>query len=343
MGVDIADLIEPREVSLDSFKGRKVALDALNMLYQFLSIIRQPTGEPLKDSQGRVTSHLSGLFYRTSKLVENEIKPCYVFDGEPPEFKASINRERRERREEARRKYKEALRKGKMQEARKYAQQSARIQDEMIEQSKELLDAMGVPWVQAPSEGEAQAAFMASEGEVWATGSQDFDALLFGTPVLLRNLTITGKRKLPGKEKYREINPEKIVLDEVLEKLGIDREQLVIAGILVGTDYNPGGVEGIGPKTALKLVKEHGDLDSVMEQVEWDFEKDPEEIYQFFLQPPKTEDYKLEWGGPDPERIREFLCERHDFSEDRIGKPIQKLKEGEERGTQSRLDSFQKF
>lgn len=340
MGVDVSELIEPEETSLDSFTGRKVALDALNMLYQFLSIIRQPTGEPLKDSKGRITSHLSGLFYRTAKLVENEIKPCYVFDGEPPEFKSSVNKKRRKRRKEAKEKYEEALEKGEIEEARKYAQQAVSVQDEMIEQSKELLDAIGIPWVQAPSEGEAQAAYMAKEGNAWATGSQDFDALLFGTPVLVRNLTITGKRKLPGKEEYREVNPEVIRLNKTLEKLGIDREKLIIIGILVGTDYDPGGVEGVGPKTALKLVKEHGDLNSIMEEVGWKFEKDSQEIYDFFWDPPTSDDYELEWEHPNEEAIKDFLCKEHDFSEDRVKKPINKLKKGEEGGTQSRLDSF---
>ncbi|MFP4116900.1 MAG: flap endonuclease-1 [Candidatus Aenigmatarchaeota archaeon] len=340
MGVDIADLVEPEESSLDSFKGRTFSLDALNMLYQFLSIIRQPDGEPLKDSKGRITSHLSGLFYRTTKLVENEIKPFYVFDGEPPEFKETVNKERREKRKEAKEKYKKALEEGKVKEAKKYAQQSVSIQDEMIEQSKELLDAMGIPWVQASSEGEAQAAYMAKEGDAWAVGSQDFDSLLFGTPILVRNLTITGKRKLPDREEYKEINPEKIELQRLLEELGINREQLVIMGILVGTDYTPGGVKGIGPKTALELVKEHGDLRSVGNEVDWSFEENPEEILDFFMNPPVVEDYELEWRGPEEDKIKEFLCDKHDFSEDRVEKPIEKLKKNRNKGTQSRLDTF---
>lgn len=340
MGVDIAELVEPEESSLDSFKGRTFALDALNMLYQFLSIIRQPDGEPLKDSNGRVTSHLSGLFYRTSKLVEHEMKPFYVFDGEPPEFKETVNKERRERRKEAKKKYEEALEKGKVKEAKKYAQQSVSVQEEMIEQSKELLDAMGIPWIQAPSEGEAQAAFMTKEGDAWAVGSQDFDSLLFGAPVLLRNLTITGKRKLPGKEEYKEVRPEKIELEKLLKEIDLEREQLVIMGILVGTDYTPGGIKGIGPKTALDMVKEHGDLRSVIEQVDWSFDEDPEDIMDFFMNPPVADDYSLQWGEPDEEKIKDFLCDKHDFSENRVEKPIKKLKKDRNKGTQSRLDTF---
>lgn len=338
--MNISDLVEVEEARLDSFKGRKVALDALNMLYQFLSTIRQPTGEPLKDSEGRVTSHLSGLFYRTAKLVEHEIQPCYVFDGEPPEFKSSVNEKRRKRRKEAKEKYEEALKKGDMEDAQKYAQQSSKIQDEMIDQSKELLDAMGIPWVQAPSEGEAQAARMAKNGDVWAAGSQDFDSLLFGAPVLLRNLTITGKRKLPNKEKYVKIRPEKIDLSATLRKLDIDHDQLILLGILVGTDYNPGGVTDIGPKTALKLVKEHGDIRSLEENVDWEYKNSMEKIFDFFKNPPLEKDYELEWRQPDEEKIKEFLCDRHDFSENRIQKSIDRLKKASEGGTQSRLDSF---
>ncbi len=340
MGVDISELVETEESSLDAFKGRTIALDALNMLYQFLSIIRQPDGEPLKDSKGRVTSHLSGLFYRTAKLVENEITPFYVFDGKPPDFKESVNKRRRERREEAREKYEEALKKGEMKEARKYAKQSVRVQDKMVEQSKELLEGMGIPWIQAPSEGEAQAAYMARKGEAWAVGSQDFDSLLFGAPVLVRNLTITGKRKLPGKERYREVKPEMIRLQKALGELGINREQLILIGILVGKDYTPGGIKGIGPKNALELVRKKKDTESVLEEVDWPFDESSEDIMDFFLEPPVDDSYRLKWKDPDEEKIRDFLCGEHDFSESRIEKPITKLRENRDKGTQSRLDSF---
>lgn len=340
MGVDISKLVEVEGDRLDSFKGRKIGIDALNVLYQFLSTIRQPTGEPLKDSEGRVTSHLSGLFYRTARLVENEIKPCYVFDGEPPEFKSSVNEKRRKKRKEAKEKYEKALKEGDKDEAQKYAQQSARVQDEMIDQSKELLDVMGIPWVQAPSEGEAQAAYMSSKKDVWAVGSQDFDSLLFGAPVLLRNLTMTGKRKLPDKEKYVKVQPERIRLEKTLKKLNINHDQFIILGILVGTDYNPGGVSNIGPKTALKKVKEHGNLRSVRENIDWKFDNSMEDIFNFFKKPPKEGDYDLDWREPSEEKIKHFLCDKHDFSEDRIQKSMNRLKKASESGTQSRLDSF---
>ncbi|MFB6088472.1 MAG: flap endonuclease-1 [Candidatus Aenigmatarchaeota archaeon] len=340
MGVDIGNLVKSEETSLGALKGRKIAVDSLNVLYQFLSIIRQPNGTPLKDSKGRVTSHLSGLFYRTAKLIENEIKPCYVFDGKPPEFKKTTNKKRRERREEAKKKYEKALERGNAEEAKKYAQMSARVQDEMIEDSKKLLDAMGIPYVQAPSEGEAQAAFMNRKGDVWATSSQDFDALLFGSPILLRNIAITGKRKLPNKEQYVEVHPEILESKKVFDQLSIGRKQLVMVGILVGTDYNPKGIKGIGPKTAIDLVKKYDSMESIVGEVGWDFDISYDKIMDFFMDPPTNEDYSLEWRSPNEKNIKEFLCEEHDFSENRIDNSIERLENGIKSGTQKRLDSW---
>ncbi|NPA86720.1 MAG: flap endonuclease-1, partial [Candidatus Diapherotrites archaeon] len=223
MGVPLGPVIPKREVELSELSTKFLAVDAYNTLYQFISVIRQPDGTPLMDSKGRITSHLSGLFYRTIKLLENGIRVAYVFDGVPPEFKKRELEERAEKREEAERKWEEALRRGDIEEARKYATQASRLEKQMVEDAKRLLDAMGIPYVQAPSEGEAQAAYMAAKGDVWASASQDYDSLLFGTPRLVRNLAITGKRKLPGRKVYVDVKPEVIELQEVLKSLGIDR------------------------------------------------------------------------------------------------------------------------
>lgn len=343
MGVNISELVGDwkRETGIEALTGRKVAIDALNVLYQFISIIRQPDGTPLKDSSGQVTSHLSGMFYRTAKLLQTGVRPCYVFDGKPPEFKRTTNQERHKRREEARKKYKEALEKGDTTEARKWAQQGVKVDENIVKDAKEIACALGVPCVQAPSEGESQAAFMVQRGDVWASSSQDFDSLLFGASKLLRNITITGKRKVPGKEAYIEIKPEIIRLGEVLEGLGINREQLVIIGIGVGTDYNPGGLSGVGPKTALKMVKEQGNVSVLLEKLgkeNWGFDTTPREIFDFFMNPPTEKNYKLEWESPDEEKIRKILCDEHDFSEKRVNSTLEKL--AEKKGVQSRLDTF---
>lgn len=266
MGVDLKDLIPKKEVKLEDLNGRSIAVDAYNTLYQFLAIIRQPTGEPLTDREGRITSHLSGLLYRNSNLIEKGIQLIYVFDGKPPSLKEAEVERRRKIKDEALHKYDEAVKQGNFQEARTYAQMTSQLKDSMVGDAKRLLGLMGIPWVQAPSEGEAQAAHMTRKGDAWAAASQDYDSLLFGSTRLVRNLTITGRRKLPRKDVYVEVFPEVIELQYVTQLLNVTLPQLVDIGILIGTDFNPDGVKGIGPKTALKLITEHGELEKVLPQ-----------------------------------------------------------------------------
>lgn len=336
MGVQISSIIPSKEIELSDLAGKKIAIDALNTLFQFLSIIRdRMTGEPLKDSKGRITSHLSGLFYRSSNLLEVGIRPIFVFDGKPPEFKKEILEEREENRQLAEKKWKEALEKG--EPAMKYAQASSRMTDEMLEEAKKLLGYMGIPYIQAPSEGEMQCAFMCKKGDVWASASQDYDSLLDGSPRLVRNLSISGKRKIPGKELYIEVKPELIELDKILSQLGITQEQLIIIGILVGTDYNPNGVKGIGPKTALKLIKENKTLENVLKKIEWSFDISAYSIYEFFLNPHVTSEYNVEWKPPDREKIIKFMVDEHDFSQERVEKVVDKLQESYNKSKQANL------
>ncbi|MET1101175.1 MAG: flap endonuclease-1 [Pyrodictiaceae archaeon] len=345
MGVNLRDIIPTsaiHETSLQELKWKVVAIDAYNALYQFLAAIRQPDGTPLMDSKGRVTSHLSGLFYRTINLLENGIKVVYVFDGKPPELKQIEIERRKKVKSEAARKYEEALKRGDMEAARRYAQMSSKLTEDMVSEAKRLLEAMGVPYVQAPAEGEAQAAYMASKGDAWAAASQDYDSLLFGAPRLVRNLTLASKRKLPRKDVYVEVKPEIIILEELLKSLGITREQLIVLGIIVGTDYNPEGVRGIGPKTALKMVKAHRDpLKALKSLPRSEFPVEPEKIYEYFLNPPATSNYKLEWREPDEERIVRILVDEHDFSMDRVKNAVERLKKAYRehfRGKQTGLD-----
>ncbi len=338
MGVDINDIIEAREITFGDLKRKVIAIDAYNALYQFLSIIRQPDGTPLRDHLGRVTSHLSGLLYRTSNYVAEGIKPVYVFDGRPPDLKMRTVEERIEIREKAREEWEKMLKRGEIEEARIKAQQASFLSKEMVDEAKKLLDYMGIPWVQAPSEGEAQAAYMAKKGDAYASASQDFDSLLFGTPILVRNMAITGRRKLPRKKIYVEVKPEMIELQENLKKLGITREQLIDIGILVGTDYNR-GIKGIGPKTALKLIKKYGNLENVMREKGFEIEH-YEEIREIFLNPPVTDDYKLEWKNVDEEKLIKFLCGEHDFSEERVNTAIEKLRVFKKYREQRSLDSW---
>uniref|UniRef100_A0A7J2U471 Flap endonuclease 1 n=1 Tax=Ignisphaera aggregans TaxID=334771 RepID=A0A7J2U471_9CREN len=333
MGVNLRDIIPSNckfeLTDLRQLARRVVALDGYNALYQFLAAVRQPDGTPLMDSKGRVTSHLSGLFYRTINLIEGGIKPVYVFDGRPPEIKRAEIEKRVMRKEKARKLAEKAYEEGAVEEAAKYVVQAISLESYMVKDAKELLDAMGMPYVQAAEEGEAQAAYLAKKGLCWAVGSQDYDSLLFGAPRLIRNLTISGKRKLPGKEVYIEIKPEVIELDKLLKSLGITREQLIDIAILIGTDYNPDGVEGVGPKTALQLVKTHGSLEKILKHLpQAKFPEDPLKIKSYFLNPPVVDVGKIEWNEPDRERIIEILVKEHDFSLDRVENAIKRLEKG---------------
>jgi flap endonuclease-1 len=332
LGVNLRDIVSKVAVKLEDLGGKSMAIDAYNALYQFLAIIRQPDGTPLKDSTGKVTSHLSGLFYRTSNLLEMGIKPIYVFDGVPPVLKEIEIQRRRQVKVEAAVKYEQALAKGKIVEARMYAQAATSMKDYMENDSKRLLSLMGLPWIQAPSEGEAQAAHITRKGNADYCASQDYDSLLFGAPMLLRNVTISGRRKLPSKNVYVDIVPEVIELAKVLKECGITHEQLIDIGILIGTDFNPDGIKGLGPKTALKLIKEHGTLENALPHIKnAEFPVEPQRIREIFLRPEVTDDYRLEWKEPNAEGIVNFLCREKDFSEDRVRKALEKMQEGTKR------------
>ncbi len=333
MGVQLGDLVEARKISIGDLAGRSIAFDGQNVLYQFLAIIRGRQGEPLRDSQGRVTSHLSGLIYRNSNLMEAGIRVAYVFDGVPHGFKREVIEGRREARREARARYVKAVEEGDAERARLYGQQAVVASADIVGDAKRLLTLMGVPWVQAPEEGEAQSAYMASKGDVWASASQDFDSLLNGAPRLVRNLSITGRRKLPRKNVYIKIEPEIVELDRLLRDLDLTREQLIDIGILLGTDYNPDGVKGVGPKTALKLIKQHGSLEGALPHLRGaEFPHPVGEIRELFLEPNVTDDYELDWGRPDAGGIVDFLCGERDFSRDRVLKAVEKMERGFDRG-----------
>lgn len=342
MGVKLGGLAEARHVAIDDLAGRRVAFDGHNILYQFLAIIRGRGGEPLKDRDGRVTSHLSGLIYRNSNLMEAGVRIAYVFDGRPHEFKRKVIRRRVENRRKAKEKYEAAVKEGRPEEARLYGQRAVTTTTDIVSDAKRLLTLMGAPWVQAPGEGEAQSSHMALEGDVWGAASQDFDSLLYGAPRLIRNLSITGRRKLPRKNVYIKIEPEMIELSGFLGNLSITREQLVDVGILVGTDYNPDGIKGIGPKTALKLIREHGSLESALPHIkEPSFPHPVEEIRGLFLEPRVTDDYSLEWGPPDADGIVSFLCEERDFDRGRVLRAVDKIEKGYRKGKgRMTLDSW---
>lgn len=329
MGVNFKDLIPKTPVKLEDLSGKIIAIDAYNAIYQFLSIIRQPDGTPLKDSTGKITSHLSGLFYRTSNLIEMGLKPIYVFDGESPALKAAEIERRKAVKVQAVAGYEKAAIAGDTAKMRMFAQAATSMKDYMLDDSQKLLDLMGLPWVQAPGEGEAQAAHMTKRGSADYCASQDYDSLLFGASKLLRNVTISGRRKLPSKNIYVDIVPEVVELSKTLNFCNLSYEQLIDVGILIGTDFNPDGIKGLGPKTALKLIKEHGTIEKALPYIKnATFPVEPTQIREIFLKPKVTDNYKIEWKTVNSQGIIDFLCGQKEFSEERISKAIERMNVG---------------
>lgn len=344
MGLQFKDLITKKETSISELSGKILAIDSMNLLYQFLTTIRNRDGTPLTDSHNKVTSHLIGLFNRTTKLMENNIKLIFVFDGKPPEIKQKTKELRAEAKKQAALKFKEAEKLGLKEEMYKFSSRTVILTSDMVNEAKKLVQLLGCPIVQAPSEGEAQCAHMIKKSEADFSVSQDYDSLIFGCPSLVRNLSIEGRRKRAGKFSYQVIKPEILLLSEVLNKLGLDIDQLIVLSILMGTDYNPGGIKGIGPKTALKLVKENpNNFDSLFQDVKWSEhfpDLDWKEIFYTIKKMPVTDDYKIEWNEIDEPKLTDFLIKEHDFSEERVKTKLKKLSKEKENKKQKGLDSF---
>ena len=335
MGLDLKPLLIREKTKLEAFTNKIVAIDAYNAIYQFLAIIRGPEGLHLTDAQGRVTSHITGLFYRNINFLSLGIKPVYVFDGKPPSLKSAEIEHRKQTKKDATVKYERAVSEGNMEDARKYAQQTTSMKDGMIQDSKHLLDLFGIPYVQAPSEGEATAALLTTTGQADVAASQDFDSILFGAKKLVRNFTNSGRRKLPNRNTYIEIEPEIIDYQKNLVELGITQEQLIDVGILIGTDFNPDGFERIGPKTAIKMIKEHGRLEDV-KQIQGQLEQiDYNAIRKIFLKPEVANVDKIEFDEIRYDDIIDYMSNERSFSRDRVNSSLNRLKKSLEKKSQT--------
>ena len=318
MGVLLTPIIVKRELSLDDLRGKRLAVDANGELYQFLALIRLRDGSPLKDSHGRITSHLSGLFYRTTRLIADYgLELAFVFDGKPPTLKFAEIARRRAIKERYDAEHAAAVEAGDLATAYSKATMTSRLTREMALEAQELLRLLGLPVVQAPSEGEAQASHMAANGSVWSAASKDYDCLLFGTPRLVRFLTISGKEFLPSKGAFRAITPELIETATMLDQYQITREQLIDLAMLVGTDFND-GVKGIGPKKALKLVSEFGSIENMPSEIREVLAPVAPAIREIFVRLEVTDDYRIEFSQPDVDGIIRFLCAEREFSRERV-------------------------
>jgi flap endonuclease-1 len=335
MGVDISSLLEPSEIDLKTLKGRLLGIDAFNVIYQFLSNIREYDGSPLKDSRGNITSHLSGLFYRNISLLENGIVPIYVFDGKPPALKDKTIKERIALKEKAEEEYRLSLAMGDYEKAKSFASRTSRLTKEMIDESKELLNSIGIAVIDAPSEGEAEASFLCRIGSVFSAVSQDYDSILFGSPRLIRNLTISGKRRYGRTGRVVDVKPEIIESNDLLRKLGITREQLIDMGILIGTDFND-GIKGVGPKKAYQLVKKYGSLRNIPSiKIE-----NYEEIRNIFLDPEVFDPGHINTPILNEQKAIDLLVAKHDFSVERVTSALNRVKEARKQGVQRSIDSF---
>ena len=337
MGVKLPGILPVTTISWDDLKGKKIGVDSSNVLYQFLSSIRQRDGTPLMDSNGNVTSHLSGIFNRSINLMEKGVKLAYIFDGKPPELKYGTQQKRRERKEKAQESYLKAKDDEDIDSMYKYSKQTTFLDNNMVKESKELIQAMGMPVIQSPSESDAQGAFMVERNDLYAFASSDADCLLHGCPRTIPNLTLSQTRKLPG-GKFVYIQPHMIELKDVLDHLKVNQDQLIVMGILTGTDYNPKGIVGIGPKKALNLVIQFKKFDALFSELNPDF--DWKKIYAIFKSMPVMKNYQLKWTKPDVEKIKKILVEKHEFSEERVDNQLKKLNQEIKKKEQKGLGEF---
>lgn len=343
MGVALTELLIIREIDLNSLRGRVLAVDASMWLYQFLSSIRQRDGSLLMDSKGNVTSHLMGLFTRISNLLQHGIGLAFVFDGEPPKLKRLTLEKRMGIKSKAEKEFEIAKKKEDIGLMKRYAARTSRLTDGMIDESKELVRAFGLPVIDAPSEAEAQASFIVRNGDAFALATNDADALLFGASRIIRNLSMTGKKKRFNRLGYETIKPDMVSLDENLGSLGISHDQLIALAILIGTDYNCGGIKGIGPKTALRLVKNYGnDFDRLFGEAGWRefFDFSWKDVFDLIKNMPVDGHYSLKWSDIDEEGVVKLLVDRHDFSEERVYAQLRDLAKGNQKKSQKDLSDF---
>jgi len=327
MGLDLKPILTYTNIKISNLSNKIIAVDAFNTIHQFLATIRGSTGELLTNSNGEITSHLSGLFYRNINLLAEDIRLVYVFDGVSSALKTNEIHRRHQIKALAIEKYEKALLQGKLDEARKYSQGTSVLTDKMIEESKRLISLLGIPTIQAPSEGEATAARLTNSNLVDICASQDYDSILFGAKRLVRNITISGKRKAPNRNAYIEVPLEIFYLEDILHQTKLTTEQLVDVGILIGTDYNFGGIPGIGPKTALKLIQKYSKLENI-EQLQEALSNIPyEEIRELFLKPKVTNvtNDDIKFNSINYNKIVEFLCNEKNFSTDRVNSALLKV------------------
>ncbi|KZV48160.1 flap endonuclease 1 [Dorcoceras hygrometricum] len=326
-----------KEQKFESYFGRKIAIDASMSIYQFLIVVGRTGTDMLTNEAGEVTSHLQGMFSRTIRLLEAGIKPVYVFDGKPPDLKKKELAKRYSKREDATDDLNVALETGNMEEIEKFSKRTVKVTKQHNDDCKKLLRLMGVPVIEAPSEAEAQCAALCKAGKVYAVASEDMDSLTFGAPRFLRHLMDPSSKKIPVME---------FEVSKVLEELNVTMDQFIDLCILCGSDYCD-SIKGIGGMTAMKLIRQHGSIENILENINKERYQIPDdwpypEARTLFKEPLVNTDEQLElkWAAPDEEGLISFLVNENGFNSDRVTKAIEKIKAAKNKSAQGRLESF---
>jgi len=321
---DLRSLAAIEDVSFDALEGNVVAVDAHNWLYRYLTTTVKFTADAAYTTpDGEEVANLIGVVQGLPKFFEHDLTPVFVFDGAVTDLKDDEVQKRREQRERYENELEEAREAGDSVRAAKLDSRTQRLTDTIVETTRDLLGLLDVPVVDAPAEGEGQAAYMARQGDVDYVGTEDYDALLFGAPLTLRQLTSSG-------------DPELMEFDATLATHDITWEQLVDAAILMGTDFNE-GISGIGPKTAITAVKEHGDLYGVLD-ARGDHVDHADRIRSLFLDPAVSDDYTIPDGvDPDIDAARAFVTEEWGVAPEEVERGFERI---EESVTQTGLDRW---
>jgi len=309
---DIRSLAAIEDVAFDELGGSVVAVDAHNWLYRYLTTTVKFTADgKYTTSDGEEVANLIGVVQGLPKFFEHDLTPVFVFDGAVTDLKDDEVEKRREQRERYEDELETAREAGDTTRIAKLDSRTQRLTETIVQTTRELLELLDVPVVDAPAEGEGQASYMARQGDVDYVGTEDYDALLFGAPFTLRQLTSSG-------------DPELMAFEETLERHDITWEQLVDAAILMGTDFNE-GISGIGPKTAIKAISVHGDLYAVLE-ARGDHIDHADRIRDLFLDPAVSDDYEIPAEvNPDLDAAKRYVTEQWEVDAEEVARGFERI------------------
>ena len=341
MGVKLQNIIVRKNIEFQDLKGRIIAVDAPNIIMGLFNFARKnPDGTYaglILDRTQRPISHLYGLLYRINFYYSKDVFVIFCFDGKVSELKRVITKDQLKDFIFSERWYHEAIQGKNFELARQIALSKEYMWQNIIRESKQLLGALGVPYIDSPASAESQCAHMVQRGFTNYSNSQDFDSLLFGCPKVIQNLSKSLRRKVQGRWQYQKIKPVKIDLAKNLTNLRISIFQLVDIGLLIGTDYFP-GIDGIGPKKALTLIRKYHTLESLIlkEYRNHDFrDLTPEiikKVRKLFSFPDVNESYNnLLWNPPNKSRIFFLLCEEHNLNKERVKNYLEKFEKNYEK------------